>query len=46
MRPDALLFHDDFRLAPYWWDAAPPETDRSPLPGSVELLVIGSGYCG
>ncbi len=46
MRPDALLFHDDFRLAPYWWDAAPPETDRSALPESVDLLIVGSGYCG
>ena len=46
MRPDALLFHDDFRLAPYWWDAAPPETAREPLPDSVDLVIVGSGYCG
>lgn len=46
MRPDALLFHDDFRIAPYWWDAAPPETARGPLPASVDVAVIGSGYCG
>ena len=46
MRPDALLFHDDFRLAPYWWDAAPPETARDPLPDNVDLAIVGSGYCG
>ncbi|WP_414439644.1 NAD(P)/FAD-dependent oxidoreductase [Burkholderia sp. 22PA0106] len=46
MRPDTLLFHDAFRVAPYWWDAAPPETDHSPLPASVDLLIVGSGYCG
>jgi glycine/D-amino acid oxidase-like deaminating enzyme len=46
MRPDALLFHDDFRLAPYWWDAAPPETARDPAPERVDLAIVGSGYCG
>src|ERR1700675_4094171 len=46
MRQDALLFHDDFRIAPYWWDAAPPETARAPLPASVDVAIIGSGYCG
>jgi glycine/D-amino acid oxidase-like deaminating enzyme len=46
MRADALLFHDDFRLAPYWWDAAPPETSRVALPPSVDLVIVGSGYCG
>ncbi|WP_429499251.1 NAD(P)/FAD-dependent oxidoreductase [Robbsia andropogonis] len=46
MRPDALLFHDDFRVAPYWWDAAPPQTIHAPLPNSVDVAVVGSGYCG
>ncbi|WLE63386.1 NAD(P)/FAD-dependent oxidoreductase [Burkholderia plantarii] len=46
MRPDALLFHDAFRLAPYWWDAAPPETDRAPLPAAADVVIVGSGYCG
>ncbi|WP_109477417.1 FAD-binding oxidoreductase [Paraburkholderia sp. C35] len=46
MRPDSLLFHEDFRSAPYWWDAAPPETARAPLPDSVDVAIIGSGYCG
>src|ERR1700687_3190166 len=46
MRADTLLFHDDFRLAPYWWDAAPPETSRVALPPSLDLVIVGSGYCG
>ena len=46
MRADALLFHNDFRIAPYWWDAAPPETSRVALPSSVDLVIVGSGYCG
>ena len=46
MRAHALLFHDDFRIAPYWWDAAPPETSRAALPPSVDLVIVGSGYCG
>jgi glycine/D-amino acid oxidase-like deaminating enzyme len=46
MRSDALLFDPDFRVAPYWWDAAPPETARDALPASVDVLIVGSGYCG
>ncbi|MBN3759846.1 FAD-binding oxidoreductase [Burkholderia sp. Ac-20365] len=46
MRPDSLLFHEDFRCDPYWWDAAPPETARAQLPGEVDLVIVGSGYCG
>src|SRR5260370_19255609 len=46
MRADTLLFHDDFRIAHYWWDAAPPETSRVALPPSVDLVIVGSGYCG
>ncbi|PLZ04452.1 FAD-dependent oxidoreductase [Burkholderia sp. WAC0059] len=46
MRSDTLLFHEDFRAEPYWWDAAPPETARAALPGQVDLVVVGSGYCG
>ncbi|SAL47900.1 FAD dependent oxidoreductase [Caballeronia sordidicola] len=46
MRADSLLFHDDFRVAPYWWDAAPPETARVALPSTVDVAIVGSGYCG
>jgi glycine/D-amino acid oxidase-like deaminating enzyme len=31
---------------PLWWDAAPPQTRRGPLPESVDIVVIGSGFTG
>lgn len=31
---------------PYWWHAAPPGPADDPLPGHVDLLVIGAGYTG
>ena len=46
MRSDALLLHDDFRVTPYWWDTAPPETVRDALPSNVDVVIVGSGYCG
>src|SRR5580704_2526290 len=46
MRPDALLFHDDFRLAPYWWDAAPPETARVAVLDAAEIGAGGSTRSG
>lgn len=46
MRADGLLFHESFRCAPYWWDAAPPEAASLRLPRNVDLAIVGSGYCG
>jgi glycine/D-amino acid oxidase-like deaminating enzyme len=40
------LLADNFNTNPYWWDAAPPETARDDLPGQVDVVVVGSGYCG
>ncbi|HET7096966.1 MAG TPA: FAD-binding oxidoreductase [Casimicrobiaceae bacterium] len=31
---------------PYWWDAAPPQTRDGPLPSSVDVLIVGSGFTG
>lgn len=39
-------FHPDFKDQPYWWEAAPPEDARDPLPGKADLVIIGSGYAG
>ncbi len=36
----------NFTTDPYWWDAAPPESAREPLPAQTDVLVVGSGYCG
>lgn len=40
------IFHPDFRDQPYWWDAAPPEDARDVLPDSIDVAIVGSGYCG
>lgn len=40
------IFHPDFVAQPYWWDAAPPEEAREPLPDQVDVAIVGSGYCG
>jgi glycine/D-amino acid oxidase-like deaminating enzyme len=31
---------------PYWWEEAAPRVAEDPLPGAVDLLVIGAGYAG
>jgi gamma-glutamylputrescine oxidase len=41
------LFHPDFKAEPYWWEAARPEDSReTPLPASVDVLIVGSGFAG
>ncbi|TPJ33487.1 FAD-binding oxidoreductase [Mesorhizobium sp. B2-6-5] len=40
------IFHPDFAVRPYWWDGAPPSEERNPLPGNVDVAIVGSGYCG
>lgn len=42
----AACFSPDFKTDPYWWDAAPPETAMESLPAEVDVVVVGSGYCG
>ena len=45
MRP--CRYTDDFKPEPYWWDQlAPLELAASGPPGSVDVLIIGSGYSG
>lgn len=41
------LLSDDFKSAPYWWDAA-PLVDRSAnsIPDKCDVVIIGSGYTG
>lgn len=37
----------DFRAEPYWWNATPRlELPPRPLPGEIDVLVVGSGYTG
>lgn len=46
MIKDRDIFTGDFKAAPYWWDAAPPEPYRDPLPAQADVVIVGSGYCG
>ncbi len=41
------LFTEDFKTTPYWWDEAPrPGPEAPTLPGTADVVVIGSGYTG
>jgi glycine/D-amino acid oxidase-like deaminating enzyme len=41
------LFTEDFKAAPYWWDAVPrPDLGQAELPERCDVAVIGSGYTG
>jgi len=41
------LFAEDYRDEPFWWIRTPrPELAAQELPGSAEVVVIGSGYTG
>lgn len=46
MPSDRSILAEGFTTDPYWWDAAPPEAAREPLPEATDVLVVGSGYCG
>ncbi|MFO0997299.1 MAG: FAD-binding oxidoreductase [Alphaproteobacteria bacterium] len=37
----------DFKDTPYWWEAVPrPTLPETPLPKSVDVAIVGSGYTG
>ncbi len=41
------LFTEGAKLTPYWWDSVPrPVLPETKLPGTVDVLVVGSGYTG
>lgn len=43
----ADVFTADFKTDPYWWEASPRhDLPDVPLPRSVDVLVVGSGYTG
>src|SRR6185295_16969455 len=38
---------DSMRTTPYWWDGVWPfSIPRQPLPGTADVVVVGSGYTG
>ncbi len=40
------IFHPDFVVAPYWWDKHPPADHNDRMPRTVDIAIVGSGYCG
>ncbi len=41
------LFAEDFKAAPYWWDAVPrPGLAPADPPVLAEVVIVGSGYTG
>lgn len=41
------VFSPDFKPEPYWWTASPQQSDdRTELPTTADVLVIGAGYTG
>jgi glycine/D-amino acid oxidase-like deaminating enzyme len=44
----ASLYTDNYRDAPYWWDASPRPVfaEQPALPATTDVLVIGSGFTG
>ena len=40
------LFTDDFKIDPYWWEAAPPRPINDSVPEAADVVVIGGGYAG
>ena len=41
------VFADNCKLEPYWWDEVPrPALAAAPLPATVDVAIVGSGYTG
>ena len=43
---EAAVQYQSLVDAPYWWDAAPPQTRKGALPSKVDALIVGSGFTG
>src|SRR6185369_323190 len=47
MAPVSEHFAPDVKTTPYWWEAVPlTEFPEAPLPRTVDLAIVGSGYAG
>lgn len=40
------IFASDFKAQPFWWEAAAPFESQAELPGDIDVVVVGSGFCG
>ncbi|MDE0943772.1 MAG: FAD-binding oxidoreductase [Alphaproteobacteria bacterium] len=41
-----ILYTEDLKTDPYWWEAAPPQLINDPVPDAADVVVIGGGYAG
>ena len=46
--PRPAVFASDYKAAPYWWEATPPDDQAAggALPSDADVAVVGSGYTG
>jgi len=41
------IFHQDFQLKPWWWEAYEPQAlDLSDVPATADVAIVGAGYAG
>jgi glycine/D-amino acid oxidase-like deaminating enzyme len=45
--PETDIFHADFKLTPYWWEAyAPSAGELVAVPREARVAIVGGGYAG
>jgi glycine/D-amino acid oxidase-like deaminating enzyme len=46
-KDSSRLFSSDYCEYPFWWERTPrPQAESAPLPETVDVLIVGSGYTG
>jgi glycine/D-amino acid oxidase-like deaminating enzyme len=40
------LFTENFKVTPYWWEAAAPRKINDPLPETADVVIVGGGFAG
>ena len=43
---DKILFTDNFKQSPFWWEDSPPQAIQDELPQDADVVVVGGGYAG
>jgi len=47
MKPNQHIFHRDFQVKPFWWEAYQPGDFPSvDVPKDIQVVIIGAGYTG
>ena len=41
------IFHEDFQIKPWWWEAYEPQAlDLTEVPSEADVAIVGAGYAG